>query len=294
MNLDPLLDYQTAIKDPGIYRSDSWDFPTNASLGIDWVGRVHRGTPWQTIFLKSTNILLQTGNAARDFQTWEIWSGDGVIYDWQPGQPFSYPLFDAFFTVPTNDWHLVSTLNALFNPNTAQQLVSVNQTFVQSWEALLNGITVLTNVSSAEYDPVLMSSNSPQSAIIARAILQNRFSQPGQFFRSIGDILSTAELSMASPWLNPTNPVTDEALEIIPSQLLPLLRPDSFATAALAPTGLGIQFTGTDGNNYSVQVSSNLVDWATIATNTPQGGFFNFAPPLSSAPVQFYRSRILP
>ena len=34
-------------------RSDYWDFPTNLLSNLSWLGRVHRGTPWQTLYLKS-------------------------------------------------------------------------------------------------------------------------------------------------------------------------------------------------------------------------------------------------
>ncbi len=44
--------YNIAHKDPLIRRSDDWQFPTNKFPNIGWLGRVHRGTPWQTIYLK--------------------------------------------------------------------------------------------------------------------------------------------------------------------------------------------------------------------------------------------------
>ncbi len=46
-----------AYKDPLVSSSDYWDFPTNKLPTVGWLGRVHRGTPWQTVYLKSTNIL---------------------------------------------------------------------------------------------------------------------------------------------------------------------------------------------------------------------------------------------
>lgn len=44
--------YNIAHKDPLIRRSDDWQFPANKFPNIGWLGRVHRGTPWQTIYLK--------------------------------------------------------------------------------------------------------------------------------------------------------------------------------------------------------------------------------------------------
>ncbi|HTH50072.1 MAG TPA: pilus assembly PilX N-terminal domain-containing protein, partial [Candidatus Limnocylindria bacterium] len=50
-------------KDPQITGSDAWAFPTNAQTkfpGIGFLGRVHRGTPWQTLYLKSTPLQTNT------------------------------------------------------------------------------------------------------------------------------------------------------------------------------------------------------------------------------------------
>ncbi len=282
--------YNIALMDPLVWRADDWDFPTNQALGVDWVGRVHRGTPWQTIFLKSTNIL-QSAGLDQGLLTWQFWTGDNVLRpDW--AHPDSV-VADALFTAPTNDWSLVSLLNTFFNPTDPHQLASVNQPGLTSWEALLGGLTVLTNVSQTELDTLPMSSNSPQAAIIAQAIVDNRSAQPGSFFKNVGDLLAIPELSAASPWLGLTNSyaITDVALEIIPSQLLPLLRPDSIGSPN--PAAGQLQFTGIDGYAYRILVSSNLLHWTTISTNTPSDGVFAIIVP-PGGPAQFYRSKLIP
>jgi hypothetical protein len=48
--------YQIAAKDPFVTRPDNWEFPTNKYPNVGWLGRVHRGTPWQTLYLKSPSI----------------------------------------------------------------------------------------------------------------------------------------------------------------------------------------------------------------------------------------------
>ena len=42
-----------AFKDPLVRRPDNWDFPTNKFPTVGWLGRVHRGTPWQSVYLKA-------------------------------------------------------------------------------------------------------------------------------------------------------------------------------------------------------------------------------------------------
>src|SRR5262249_5420183 len=61
------------LKDPLVTRSDDWDFPTNRFPNIGWLGRVHRGTPWQTVYLKpfvGSNDWLNL---------WLNWSGNNVV-----------------------------------------------------------------------------------------------------------------------------------------------------------------------------------------------------------------------
>ena len=93
---------------------------------------------------------------------------------------------------------------------------------------------------------------------------------------------------------SPAN-ITDEAYEAIPSQLLPLLRADSVGYAVQNGGRLQIQFSGSDGLAYAVQVSPNLVKWRTLSTNYPVGGVFRFVEiPPPGAPHRFYRSVLLP
>jgi hypothetical protein len=136
---DPTLDSQVAVKDPFVFRSDAWDFPNGVGLDIGWIGRVHRGTPWQTVFLKSTNILAQSASLAQNISTWQRWTGNAL----NSPDPNNPAVPDAMFTVPTNDWHLISLLAPLFSTNDLRTLASVNQTRGPAWAALLDGVTVL-------------------------------------------------------------------------------------------------------------------------------------------------------
>jgi hypothetical protein len=269
--------YNLAIKDPLVWSSDNWNFPTGQTLNADWLGQVHRGTPWQTIFLKATNILAAPNGLA----VWENWTGDSDATD-------------AAALAPVQDWHLASLLASLLNTNDFRSVPSVNNPDTNAWLVLLNGLTAWTNTLPDQFDVVVISSNSPQASIIANAIQSARINQPGGFFRDVGDILAIPQLTEQSPFLNPGSDISDEAYEIIPSQLLSLLRADSIGSIALTNGQTLVQFTGYDGHAYAVQVSSDLMNWANISTNSPVNGTFNF---MISAPVnasqQFYRSVLL-
>jgi hypothetical protein len=282
------------VKDPFMFSSDYWDSPPNSLPNLTWLGRVHRGTPWQTIYLKAPGT---------DLARWVQWTGNNqLVTNWN-GQICQ----DASFTQPTNDWRLASLVISLLNPNDPRTLASANQPGIPAWRGLLDGITVLTNdlppdqFGYPQFTSVTMSSNSPQASTIASALATASSSQPSQHFRDVGDILVAPELSTASPWLDLSSPdqlefgLTDEAYEAIPSQLLPLLRPDSIGFASQIGGTLQVQFTGADGYAYVVQTSSNLAAWIAVSTNYPANGSFNFleTPPPGS-PRRFYRSVLQP
>jgi len=206
------LAYDLAIKDPLIANSDDWDFPTNKFPNIGWLGRVHRGTPWQTVYLKSS---------VEPTNSWGKWAG-------------------RFDTHPTNDWHLVGLFTTAPNDNAARGLLSVNQTNSAAWSAVLGGVSVLTNTVPGNpntqlaptYASMLIEPVSPQLNYIVTNINAARLQQPGQVFRDLGSVLASTNLTTGSPFLNlssdPQNKrsVSDEVYERIPQQILSLLKED--------------------------------------------------------------------
>jgi hypothetical protein len=269
--------YNLAIKDPQVWSSDDWNFPNGQTLNPDWLGQVHRGTPWQTIFLKATNILATANGLA----VWENWTGD-------------LDATDAAAMAPVQDWHLASLLASLLNTNDLRSVPSVNNPDPNAWLVLLNGLTAWTNTLPDQFDAVVISSNSPQASVIANAIQSDRMNQPGRFFRDVGDILATPQLTEQSPFLNLSSDISDEAYEIIPSQLLSLLRADSIGSITPVNGQTLVQFTGYDGHAYAIEASSDLINWVSISTNCPVNGMFGFTN--SAAPnanQQFYRSVLL-
>jgi hypothetical protein len=282
--------FDLRVKDPLMLQSDWWDFPTNLLSNLSWLGRVHRGTPWQTLYLKS---------ACPDLATWMVWTGNAQAVT--NGSGPSGVSYDALFTQPTNDWRMASLVVSLLSTNDPRSRASVNQPNAPAWCRLLDGLTVLSNSAPGQFDPVIVSSNSPQAAVVATALDTARSSQPRPRFGGVADILAVPVLSVASPWLD-TNGVAqlqssmdDEACEAIPAQLLTLLRPDSFGAVSQAGGTPQVQFSGSDGYAYVVQTSPNLLDWTPVSTNYPANGAFNFTDnPPPGSPRRFYRSALLP
>jgi hypothetical protein len=273
-----------ALKDPLMRASDNWDFPTNAPISLETLGRIHRGTPWQTIYLKSADA---------DLPTWQYWTGhaDPAV---------------AEQTHPRRDWSLITTLQALLNTNAPQQLLSVNDLNATNWMATLDGLNVLTNIGPTgisarpEFEMLTIASNSWQALLLAEAIATTRTNQPGQVFRNLGELFATPELSLASPWLNPSTihqqyrGMTDRAYEIIPAQLLSRVRADSIGAIQSDGLTTQIQFSGYDGFPYAVEHSLNLSNWTAISTNYSTNGVYQFDISPTTISNVFYRSVLLP
>jgi len=202
-----------AFKDPGVRSSDDWDFPGGKFPSVGWIGRVHRGTPWQTIYLKS---------AVANTNLWFLWAGSRGTH-------------------PTNDWALVDVFTTAYNENASRGLLSVNQTNLAAWSAVLSGVSVLTNTtpgyiyttnSQPGWQEMLIEPNSPQLWQIVEGLNRTRKAElrrPAQsipVFNRMGRVLATPELTLRSPYINTNNLLNDAILERIPQQILSLLKED--------------------------------------------------------------------
>ena len=245
--------FMLELKDPLVTRSDDWDFPTNKFPNVGWLGRVHRGTPWQTVYLKSEHV---------GAGMWKQWTGNPfqpVNYGQLPTNVFALNKLydDSVLTLPARDRELFDQFTTSFSESASRGQLSINQTNLAAWSAVLSGVLVLSNtVTDAQlsndpflrptntwfpvqpvgtYDWTKNSTNWPAVARIVKGINENRANltnfNRGVFSR-LGDILITPELTVASPFLNTSSAVqrqravSDAAYERIPQQVLGLLRVD--------------------------------------------------------------------
>ncbi|MFZ0827033.1 MAG: hypothetical protein WAO02_06395 [Verrucomicrobiia bacterium] len=235
-------------KDPLIWQSDDWDFPTNKFPTVGWLGRVHRGTPWQTVYLKASDVLGDIqGGVLVGTNTWTQWTGDTQLTFGQ--------YFDAINGSPTRDRLLFDLFTTAFNDNATRGTLSVNvgptNANLAAWSALLSGVLVLTNTTvdpnqltpptygwtsvnpAGVFNPTLALSKQPALVQIVDGINQTRANTnwfPLQSFEHVGDILSVPQLTEQSPFLNWSNVVqqqygvSDEMYEWLPQQTMSLLR----------------------------------------------------------------------
>jgi Tfp pilus assembly protein PilX len=218
--------YNMTLKDPLIISSDDWNFHTGLFPTVGLLGRVHRGTPWQTVFLKADPPQFVNGVN----QNQQTWLGNWV---------------STLDTYPTNDYTMLDLFTAAPNDNAARGLVSVNQTNDGPWYALLAGVKVTTTdplpghlpwpppySNYAVLDPtdpagipsLLYGTNG------VAGINAIRSAQPDGVFHNIGSVFNSPMLTINSPYLatnaanTPTGYFKDEEVEAIPQQVAGLLK----------------------------------------------------------------------
>jgi uncharacterized repeat protein (TIGR01451 family) len=210
--------------------SDSWDFPTNKFWNVGVLGRVHRGTPWQTVYMKS---------AVEAPADWVNWSGNVVI---TTNAITGRTNADAIATLPSADYQLFDLFTTSPNPSASRGQLDVNQTNLAAWSAVLTGVNVVTNSngSASTFIPpagVFDPANPTPVAKMWQGIIrtQNNTNKnlpifPNHTFQHVGDVLATPELTMASPYVPPgmdaTRTITtgnDDVYERIPQQIMSLL-----------------------------------------------------------------------
>ena len=211
--------FNPAIKDPQILYPDAWQFPTNKFPNIGWLGRVHRGTPWQTVYLKATDItanLPGPGTYSQvGLQTWTNWTGNANYWD-------------ALHTAPVADRSLFDLFTAALDDNASRGQLSVNQTNLAAWSGVLGGVVALPDINHwTNVSPVGLDGPGSPLWQIVNGITRTRANTnlfPQQVFTHTGDILATPELTDHSPFLSTkTNWQNDAVYEWLPEQVMSLL-----------------------------------------------------------------------
>jgi hypothetical protein len=279
--------YNPIYKDPGVWDPDYWNFPTNRYPTVGWIGRVHRGSPWQTVYLKATNVI--TSGNPLGTNTWAAWTGDRSLYDAANSAPVQDRLLFDLFTTRAND-------------NAARGTLSVNQTNWAAWSAIFSGMVVLNNVTvlppvplkSGNFIPQIISTNNLiqpvavdgfntglanlVAAINAQRASTNLVPLNGFFnpdgvlgaFEHVGDILSTPALTVQSPFLNWSNNlqqaygINDAEYEWLPQQMMGLVRESPTPRyviygygQALRPAPNGLVSSG--GSNFGLVTNYQVV-----------------------------------
>ena len=238
--------YNMTYKDPLITRPEDWNFPTNKYPTAGWMGRVHRGTPWQTVYLKARDVLHDNVNNAypdRGTNTWCVWTGVDPV---DPSHQY-----DAANSAPIRDRLLFNVFTSALNGNATRGQLSVNQTNLAAWSALFSGMVALTNTIpiapattptaplALKFLGLLIQPAGPagNSSALGYLVTNINYARAGFIntdgmvgaYEHEGDILSTAALTEQSPFLRWNDigqqrfAIRDEVYEWLPQQMMGLL-----------------------------------------------------------------------
>jgi hypothetical protein len=252
--------FNIALKDPLVRSSEDWQFPTNALPTVGWLGRIHRGTPWQTVYLKASDLGIVPEALKASPVSPAVWASveykniAGKWSEWSGNQN----LVEGFYMRPVSDRVLFDVFTTALNDNASRGQLPVNQTNLAAWSALFSGVVALTNTSTdawlgegkpSRFDPFVIEpaglynafdypTNWPPLVRLVHGINAERtrtngsglYVHPAGWFDRAGDILSVPELTERSPFLNTNGQWTlkrglsDAAYEWLPQQVLSLLR----------------------------------------------------------------------
>jgi hypothetical protein len=194
-------------------------------------------------------------------------------------------------THPTNDYRLFDLFTTAPSPNASRGLLSVNQTNVAAWSAVLSGVSVLarTNASAAMTETHIQPS-SPQLNKIVESIHLFRTAMPWGTglviprlnYEHAGDILCAPALTVQSPFLpaGTIRKISDREYERIPEMILSLVKADEPRVVvytfgqSLAPAGPPVLSPGTPQHlmytNYQITgevVTKNILRVDQFPTN---------------------------
>lgn len=274
-------EYDAQLRDSSVAGSDYWKFPDGPFANVGWLGRVHRGTPWQTIYFKSAPVGLGR---------WKDHSG----------RTRSDTYADSIH--PIRDWRLLDYFTTTIHPNASRGRLSINQSGLAAWSAVLSGVMASTATNQLNpplgrapiqstnviigpagvYDPADLTTH-PEVVRIVDGINKVRNSKPNREFSRLSEILAVPELSFLSPCL--TNPfvipvqldpayppvqvpteVSDSDYERLPEQILGLLKvgvPRFVVYAwgqSLKPARLGFEAIDRPLNGPSIDPDTKIVN----------------------------------
>ncbi len=294
--------YDPSFEDEGIHHSRDWDFPTNNLFNLQWLDRVHRGTPWQTIYTGFDSSLLNNAKMAE----WLVWSGSRETY-------------------PTNDWKIAELLlNERANLGTTVSNGSpafVNNTFaantgINGAAASFAGPASFVNNIVAENSSGLFRLSTTNEVIFQTNCVFNNvhynflnlsggsgnIAASPQFVSAGTDnfhLLATSPCidggsadAFTSGWLlNDSARMQGAGIDLGAFELSSLDSP-VVTSPTISPVSnqFTFQVTGFTGERYVVEISNDLIQWMPLSTNVTTNGFFQINDAVSVASNRFYRA----
>ena len=248
-------DFDSRIKDIGVWSSDAFRFPNGNDVNVRWLDRIHRGTPWQTLYF---------GKEAASMDVWLQHFPDSVAH-------------------PTSDWLIIDYLRGQLNyagpPNPTRV---VNNTIAGNsgsglWIAADANVSVMNNAiaynssgifeeggNSIEFSRNCVFGNEADN--VGDIVASPQFVNPaaGDFSVVATSPLIDAGNDLALGWMerNVLGAEVDIGALEFGADGVP-----AFTFGRTSPTEYHLELRGFPGQTYVIEGSTNLVDWTAITTN---------------------------
>jgi len=273
-------DLDWRIKDRGLWNANAFDLPNGSDANVDWLNRIHRGTPWQTLYFD------------RDVAPVNVWMRQSL----DPG------------THPTNDWRIIDYLRGqLTYQGSPTPTRVVNNTIVGNE----GGLWITANASASVMNNAIVDNTAgvfdegsggefSRNCLFGNLTDNNAgdVSGPPQFVNpAAGDfsLLATSPLidagnDVALGWIE--RPVFGAEVDIGALEFGPDGVP-VFTFQRTSPAEYELALRGFSGQSYVVEASTNLVNWTAITTNVATMGRFILQDAASTNYThRFYRAKV--
>ena len=251
--------YDRRIKDAGLGNPNAFDFPNGSKVNVDWVDRIHRGTPWQTLYFDC------------DVAPMNVWMRQSL-------DPSMHP---------TNDWAIIEYLRGqLSYPGAPTPTRIANNTIVGNE----GGLWITANASASVMNNAVVDNTSgvfdegtggefSRNCVFGNLTDNNSgdVNGPPQFVNpAVGDfsLLATSPLidagnDVALGWIE--RPVLGAEVDIGALEFGPDGVP-VFRFQRTSGSEYELALHGFPGESYIVETSTNLVNWTAITTNVATMG----------------------
>lgn len=270
-------DVDPRIKDPMVQISQDFDFPFGPEINVRWLDRIHRGTPWQTLYLD---------NAVAPASVWNQHALD----------PLSHP---------TNDWKIIEYLRSRLvydDPSLPTRIL--NNTVVGNdggvWIANQVNAVVMNN-AVAYNSSGIFAEDGDYAGFTRNCVFGNDAHNNGDISESPQFVDGDFSVLVTSPLIDGG---TDAVLAWIQRNVLGLrtdigafeYKPQAmpvFTMKRTVDSACEMELRGFPGQTYVIEASTNLSAWSAISTNLADMGRVIFSDAHgTNFPHRFYRAKL--
>jgi hypothetical protein len=270
-------DADPMIKDWGVLKPNDFDFPSGPTANVRWLDRIHRGTPWQTLYFE---------RGAAPPSIWRQQFLDSMSH-------------------PTNDWKIIEYLRSqLTYSGDPVATRALNNTIVGNSGG---GVLIVTNGSAAVMNNVVAHNSAGVLDEGGGGVEFSRNCVFGNVTHNAGDVLGSPQFVEGGFSVIATSPLIDAgnpaALGWIERNVLGRgidigaleFGPDGVPMFTLKRTEESeceLELRGYPGQSYVIEASTNLTQWASISTNIAEMGTLVFTDAQgTNYSHRFYRAR---